>query len=164
MNELMAADPSSDLRFDHIGVVVSSLAEGRLHLASVFGISRWTQEFADPINRVRVQFGSDASGICYETVSPLGPGSPVDEALRTGNRILNHVAYRTGNLDRAAARLQVAGCMPTGVPKPAVAYNGHRIQFFVTRLRFIIELVEAPDHAHRYSLTDCGDAGQSGNG
>ena len=138
------------MKFDHIGVVVLSLEAGRDHLSSLFGITQWTQEFDDSVNMVRVQFGLDPSGICYEAIAPLGTVSPIAEALRTGNRILNHVAYLVPDLPAAALRLKNLRCVPTGSAKPAIAYGQRQIQFFISPLKIIIELIEAPDHLHSY--------------
>jgi methylmalonyl-CoA/ethylmalonyl-CoA epimerase len=138
------------LRFDHLGVVVSDLAVGRSHFRSVFGVEVWTDEFVDPVNGVHVQFGLDGGGICYELIAPLGLESPVAGALRTGCRILNHVAYLTDHLEASAAELRANRYSPTGNPKPGIAYGGRRIQFFVSPLGFIVELIEAPEHKHRF--------------
>jgi methylmalonyl-CoA/ethylmalonyl-CoA epimerase len=138
------------VKFDHVGILVETLAVGRQHLGSLFGITSWTQEFVDPINLVQVQFGQDDSGICYEAISPWGAKSPILRALRSGDRILNHVAYLVPDLSAAAARLVATKCIPTGEAKPAVAYNGQKVQFFVSRLGIIIEIIEAFNHAHVY--------------
>ena len=37
----------------------------------------WTDEFADPVNHVYVQFGRDTSHICYELIAPLDDEAPV---------------------------------------------------------------------------------------
>jgi methylmalonyl-CoA/ethylmalonyl-CoA epimerase len=139
------------VKFDHIGVVTESLSNGRRQLEALVGIQEWTQEFADPVNMVNVQFGKDASGICYELISPLGDKSPILEALISGNRILNHVAYLVPDLAAAATRLRAAHCVPTGAAKPAIAYGGKRIQFFISRMRVLIEIIEAIEHSHIYS-------------
>jgi methylmalonyl-CoA/ethylmalonyl-CoA epimerase len=139
------------MQFDHVGVAVKRLNTGRKHLSGVFEIERWTEVFDDSVNRVSVQFGLDPSGICYEIIAPLGDASPIAEALRTGGRILNHVAYRVPDLAASAARLDDKGCVPAGEPKPAVAYGGCAIQFFISPLNLIIELIEAPHHAHVFS-------------
>ncbi len=141
------------MKFDHIGVVVGTMAAGRDHLSLLFGIKRWSAEFADPGIGVYVQFGLDPSGICYELVSPLREDSPVTRALKARDRILNHVAYLVPDLDAEAARIRRMRCLPAGAAMPAVAYGGKRVQFFITPLYFIIELIEAPDHAHRYFET-----------
>jgi methylmalonyl-CoA/ethylmalonyl-CoA epimerase len=138
------------MNFDHIGIVVSQLDQGRQHLTELFDIERWTREFHDPINGVRVQFGIDRSGICYEAVSPIGSNSPVSAALNSGTRILNHVAYLVPSLPVAAARMTASRCRPAGKAQPAVAYGGNQIQFFISPIRMIIELIEAPHHTHQY--------------
>ncbi len=142
---------SLQLHFDHLGLVVNRLDQGRKHLAAGVGISQWTQEIVDPINGVRLQFGRDASGICYELLEPLGEASPVFAALKTGKGILNHVAYRVHDLREWQDRLHAVGWARTSDPKPAIAYNGRLIQFFVSPVRLVIELIEAWDHEHIYA-------------
>jgi len=147
--------------FDHIGIVVPELVRGRRHLGALFQIAAWTEEFRDPTNEVFVQFGRDTSGLCYEIIAPLHDDSPVSRTLRTGDRILNHLAYRVEDLKRAADHLRHQGCVSTGEPKPALAYGGRPIQFFLAPLRFIVELIEAPEHTHLYVAAGvCGEEGR----
>ncbi|SRR5258708_5541858 len=138
------------MKFDHLGIIVRDLQTGREQLARLFSISTWTGEFHDSVNRVSVQFGIDSAGPCYEVIAPFGEGNPVSNWLRTGKNIVNHVAYLVDDLDAESARLRSLGCVPSGEPNPAIAYGNRRIQFFVTPLRFIVELIEAPDHEHIY--------------
>jgi methylmalonyl-CoA/ethylmalonyl-CoA epimerase len=138
------------VKFDHIGMVTNTLLDGRMILASTFEITGWTSEFCDPINGVFVQFCIDSSGICYELIAPLGDKSPVRGALDSRSNILNHVAYLVSDLSTEHKRLRSAGAIPIGHPNPAVAYDGSRIQFFVTPMRFILELIEAPSHQHAF--------------
>jgi methylmalonyl-CoA/ethylmalonyl-CoA epimerase len=140
------------LRFDHIGLVIGDMAEGRAALEGMFGVDRWTQVFEDPGIGVYVQFGRTAEGPCYELISPLGEASPITTALKRGVNILNHVAYLTSDLDADAQRLQQMGAMMAGPVKPAVAYGGARVQFWVTPQRFMVELIEAPGHEHAYEM------------
>jgi methylmalonyl-CoA/ethylmalonyl-CoA epimerase len=145
---------SGQVKFDHIGVVTRSLEKGRRVLEATVGVEAWTQLWDDPVNGVLIQFGRDASGVCYELLVPKGPESPVAEALSSRKAILNHVAYLVTDLGAAAERLMDAGCAPTADPKPAIAYGGRRIQFFVTPLWLIVELIEAPGHQHVYDWTE----------
>jgi len=140
----------SSLRFDHIGVVVREIETGRTFFADALGIDRWTEVIADPGLGVSVQFGLGASGPCYELIAPLGEDSPVAAALRSGQRILNHIAYLTADLDSEGQRLAGQGCCAAGPAHPAVAYGGRRVQFWVSPLRFMVELIEAPAHEHVY--------------
>lgn len=133
------------LHFDHIGIVVADLAQGRHHLTQTLALTRWTVPFDDPGLGVSVQFGTDHNGgPTLELIAPLGDSSPVANALSKGQRILSHVAYCTPDLAASAAHLIAEGCTPTAPGHPAVAYNGQRVQFFISPLRFVIELIECP--------------------
>ncbi len=129
--------------FDHIGLFVADLEAGREALGKLLPIAEFLPPIDDPVLKVRVQFGIDASGLRYELVAPFGEGDPVSGVLASGKNILNHVAYRVADLAAEAARLRIAGAMPLGVPKPALAFGGKRVQFFLTKLRFVVELIEA---------------------
>jgi methylmalonyl-CoA/ethylmalonyl-CoA epimerase len=138
------------MKFDHIGIIVKNLETGRKSLSKIFGIHDWTEEFNDPVNGVYVQFGRDASAVCYELVAPIGPESPIAVTLKNRHNILNHVAYLVPDLQAAGEHLRQQGCAPIDSAKPAIAYGGRFIQFFVTPPRFVVELIEAPDHLHSY--------------
>ena len=145
----------SRLKFDHVGVVVQEITEGREFLRATLGIEEWTEIFADPGIGVYVQFGrAPGDGPCYEVIAPLGEDSPVMGAVKTGKNVLNHVAYLTEDLGLEGERLRQRGCVPTAAAQPAVAYGGRRVQFWITPLRFMVELVEAPGHAHVYDAAE----------
>jgi methylmalonyl-CoA/ethylmalonyl-CoA epimerase len=142
----------ASFKFDHLGVVVPSLDQGRVHLSAALQISDWSREFADPLNGVFVQFGRDpVATMCYELVAPLGSDSPVALTLRKAQGILNHVAYRVEALEPHVNRLRDLHFRPLGTPKPAVAYEGRNIQFLMSPLNFIVELIEFPEHEHVFS-------------
>lgn len=143
-----AANPR--MQFDHLGLVVKSVAKGRKVLSGMLRIQEWTEEFRDPVNGVLLQFGRDPAGVAYELLEPLDESSPVYPALANGKAILNHVAYLVDDLGEAGEHMRRSGCAPTSKPKPAIAYGGRDVQFFVSSLRFVIELIEAPGHTHAY--------------
>lgn len=142
-------------QFDHLGLVAKSLAKGRRGIGDALGITRWTEEIEDPVNGVRLQFGRDRAGVVYELLEPLDETSPVYPALISGRAILNHVAYLVPSLGGAGEILRSGGGGPVSEPKPAIAYGGARIQFFVTSVRMIVELIEAPGHEHQFSVPTC---------
>lgn len=141
------------MKFDHIGVVVRSLELGRTHLREALGINDWTTEFLDDNIGVAVQFGRDSSLITYELVTPLRDTSPVSRALKAGVNVINHVAYLVSDLNTEARRLKDLGFIATGAAVEAVAYGNARIQFFVSDLFMLIELIEAPSHRHVFRTT-----------
>lgn len=146
-----ASFADASLELDHLGLIVPELEAGRAFLQAL-GVSRWTPAIEDPVLRVHVQFGSSpGGGLNYELIAPFGEGSPIASALRAGKHILNHLAYLTADLQASAARLREAGCYPTGEPRPAVAYGGSLVQFWMSPLRFVIELIEKPGHRHVFA-------------
>ena len=139
-----------DLQFDHLGVIVPDISAGRDFLQRSLGVSRWGPLFEDEALGVNVQFGTSGDGLVYELVAPRSNTSPISNGLRSGKHILNHVAYRTADIAASGAVLLEQGCFAVGDPKPAVAYGQRCVQFFISPLRFVIELVEAPEHRHEY--------------
>lgn len=135
---------------DHIGVTVKDLSDGKAHFSEAFGIRQWTNVFEDSVNNVWAQFGADQSGTCFELLAPLNEGSPISRALTKGIAILNHIAFTVTSIELEADRLCNLGCLPLGESKPAIAYGGRRIQFLMSPLQFIVELIEAPGHHHEY--------------
>jgi methylmalonyl-CoA/ethylmalonyl-CoA epimerase len=142
--------PDGRLRFDHLGVLVPDLAQGRHLLSSVLDVSCWTVEFEDPVNDVFVQFGRCSGGMCYETVAPRSALSPVRNALKRRVNIFNHVAYRVASLADQVVCLRAAGFGAIADPSPAVAYHNRPIQFFASADGWLVELIEAPEHRHVY--------------
>ena len=137
-----------DLSFDHLGLVCSDLSLGRSFLSRTISVGDWTASVTDPIQKVHVQFGRDRGGMVYELIAPSETGSPIAKSLKSRQNILNHVAYRTGDLAAAAAHLEAAGCRAVSMPDPAVAFGGALIQFFYSPLDFIIELIEQDQSRH----------------
>lgn len=143
------AAPIDGATFDHLGLVVKSLASGRRWMEAI-GVRQWTAPIHDPVNGVKILFGRDAAGVVYELLEPIDASSPVHAALVQRKNILNHVGYLVPDLTAAAQQMRLASCGAVGDPSVAIAYGGARIQFFVSPLNFIIELIEAPGHAHAY--------------
>lgn len=137
----MATDPLT-LRFDHLGLVVAELAQGRAYLQQSLGIERFSPQYQDPLQKVWVQFGWDTQGLCYELVAPSEEGSPVANALAKRSNILNHLAYRVRDIAAGAEHLRQQRHLPLGPAQPAVAFAGARVQFFLSPLGHIVELVE----------------------
>jgi methylmalonyl-CoA/ethylmalonyl-CoA epimerase len=138
------------MKFDHVGVTTTDLAAGRTLLQGAVEVQVWTGEFRDEINEVWVQFGRCGAGMCYELVAPLSPASPITRVLAKKINVLNHLAYLVGDLAADASRLEALDFVPVAPARPAVAYGGRLIQFFVAPNRLMIELIEAPDHQHLY--------------
>jgi len=104
--------------FDHIGLFVADLDQGRRKLAALLPIVAFSDAVEDAGLKVRIQFATDASGVRYELVAPFGEGDPVSGVLASGQAILNHVAYRVADLDADMALYRWARRRP---PSPSTA-------------------------------------------
>lgn len=135
-----------DLQFHHLGLVVRDISEGKQRLTELFGEMTWSKTSIDPLQSVSVCFGSGANNsFLYELIEPMRDGSPIDNVIETSNNILNHVAYTSADFDNSLLRLRSLGCMPLGSPKPAVAFNNKRVAFYLTKLNFILEIIEVTE-------------------
>lgn len=130
------------MQFDHIGIFVSNLEQGRSRFRELLNIVSISEEFYDPLLKVAVQFLIDSSGIRYEIIAPNGPGNPVEPILTDKRNILNHIAYRADDFDACIERLRKVHYMPLGRPQQAVAFQGRRVVFLLSPLRMIIEIIE----------------------
>ena len=130
------------MKFDHIGIFVSSLETGRIHMEKIFDIKQWSNPVKDPIQGVFVQFGYDSLNICYELVAPAAKTNPVDKVLKNSKNILNHVAYKVKDINSEISRLRDNKCILISGPSPALAFDNNNIAFLYTPLKFIIELIE----------------------
>ncbi len=109
------------------------------------GWGGWSEIFSDPIQKVDVQFGTDAGGLRYELITPNAEGAPVASVLKTKKNVLNHVAYTAKDFDLAGQHFRKLGNVPLSAPAPAIAFDGARIQFWYTPDDYIIELIEHAD-------------------
>ena len=138
------------MRFDHLGIIAPDLASGRALLGSAIGVGQWSREYEELCQDVFAQFGRCASGICYEIIAPRSATSPIARALASRTHTIHHVAYLVADLAREAGRLADAGLVPVGPAKPGLVFGNRPVQFFVSPSRFVLELIEAPDHQHEF--------------
>ncbi|HZR63529.1 MAG TPA: VOC family protein [Terriglobales bacterium] len=132
----------------HLGVVVQSIPA----IAEQFALSmsaRWDgQIIHDPLQQVRVAFFRplDARNPVFELVEPASETSPVSNFLK--KRVgLHHVCYETDNLESALRRAVHVGFVTVSAPQPAVAFEGRRIAWVISKNRLLIEFLER--HANR---------------
>lgn len=138
------------LVFDHIGIVAKNVDKAARALAATIGAAESTQRFDDEVLGVSVRFIRDPSGTVYELIAPFGEQSPVAKTLASKTNLLNQIAYRTSSLAESVEALRQHGNLPVGPAKPAKAFGGAKVQFLLSELGFLIELIEAPAHRHTF--------------
>ncbi|MGQ0534467.1 MAG: methylmalonyl-CoA epimerase [Methanobacteriota archaeon] len=128
--------------FDHVGVAVVSLAEGRKPYDGL-GL-RAGPVLESKEQRVRVQF-LGAAAPYLELLEPTDAEGPVARFLAKRGPGLHHVAYRVPDLRRALADLAADGVrLIDTVPRTGAA--GHPIAFLHPEsfAGVLVELVEHP--------------------
>ena len=130
------------MKFHHIGIFVNSIESGVNEMSKIYEIEHVGKTIVDKLIGVKIVFLKDSSGIDYELVAPFGDDSPVTGVLKRGHGFLNHLAYTTNKFDVEFLRFRRQGLMPLGPPKKAKAFDGRRVAFFLTKLNYIIEIIE----------------------
>ncbi len=138
------------LGLDHIGLLTRDVDKATAEFARAIGSREATPRFDDEGLTVSVRFLRGPDGIVYEMIAPLGENSIVAGALRKGVSIINQLAYRTASISEDIVALKAQGFMPLGPAKPAIAFGGAHVQFLLSPMGFVVELIEAPDHVHRF--------------
>lgn len=130
------------MRFDHIGIFVEETWKGYSDLMALMPLRTRSYPIDDENLKVRTTFVIDASGVRYELIEPLGEDSPAHEVIRAANNMLNHIGYVVSDLDVSVALAVDHGGKVIKGPTPAKAFGGARTVFILTKLGFVIELIE----------------------
>jgi methylmalonyl-CoA/ethylmalonyl-CoA epimerase len=130
------------MKFHHIGIFVKSLDFGRSQIPSFIPIKNFTDPIIDKNLHVEIMFANDTSGLQYELIAPFGDKNPVSSILASEKAIINHVAYTTTRFNEEIDRFRKLGAIPLTKAMPAKVFQDKKVIFFLTPMRFIIELIE----------------------
>lgn len=129
--------------FHHLGIIVEDLQSGSNFLRETLTIADKSEVIIDEVIDVKIIFLNDISGICYELIAPLTEKSPIINSLNQRKNILNHVAYLVTDINQSIAELRRGGAIPVMQPTPAKAFDNRPVAFLLTKLGFIIELIQS---------------------
>jgi methylmalonyl-CoA/ethylmalonyl-CoA epimerase len=140
---LTAEDLGFKLR--HVGVAVPSLGPATQTLSDLFGYRVVSGPFDDPIQKVSVNFltQADKDVAEIELIAPLSEDSPITSILGKSGGGAYHLCFETTDIEEALVHAKNNGCVIVSPPVPAVAFNGRRIAWIYTRSRQLFELVES---------------------
>lgn len=137
-------------KFHHAGFVVRSIQECQGELAELTGSIAVSETVHDPLQQVNVAFLSyDAPGASQvELVEPAGEDCPVQAlALRGGG--LHHLCYEVDDLEKQLEVAKKKYAVIVRPPQPAVAFQGRRIAWVMTKHRLLIEYLERTSQKRR---------------
>lgn len=133
-------------RLHHVGIVVESIEQALPgYLRSLDGRAV-TDIIHDPLQKVKVLFirtspGEDPSSL-IELVEPAGNDSPVLQFLQKKGGGLHHLCYEVEDIDDAVAQLKQRSALIVSRPKPAVAFEGRRVAWAMTKEWLLVEVLE----------------------
>jgi len=142
--------PAKDLRLHHLGFVVRSIEDCGSSFAQALGAT-WDGKITfDPIQKVRVTFleGRSNTDPLIELVEPGAEDSPVTQFLAKGGG-LHHLCYEVNDLAEHLEFCKSVGNTIIRPPVPAVAFDGRRIAWVVTRKKLLLEFLERKPVANR---------------
>jgi len=134
----------SEPALHHIGYVVASIPDAIEQWGRSLGATRISEVFEDPIQQVHVAFldlpgGPGAAQV--ELVTGLGPKSPVARLQAQGGG-LHHLCFLVDDLEAHIAAMKREKALLIRSPVPAVAFEGRRIAWMMTRERLLVEYLE----------------------
>jgi methylmalonyl-CoA/ethylmalonyl-CoA epimerase len=135
--------PAEDLKLHHVGFVVSSIPDCAESFAQALGATWDGNIFFDPVQKVRVTFfqGRSNTDALVELVEPGGPDSPVTRFVKQGGG-LHHLCYEVGDLEAHLEFCKSCGTIILRSPVPAVAFDGRRIAWAITKKKLLLEFLE----------------------
>ncbi len=151
----MSSSLNEDLNFKlrHVGVAVPSLGPATEVLESLFGYRVISGPFDDPIQKVMVNFLTQAEDNVaeIELIAPLTEDSPIKSMLSKGSGGAYHLCFETNDMEKALTHAKSQGCIVVSPPAPAVSFSGRRIAWIYTKTRQLFELVESetPESAQK---------------
>lgn len=136
--------PPGWVRLHHIGYVLASIENDAEDFARSLGATWDGKIVFDPLQRVRVTFlqGRNAADPLIELVEPGGLESPVSRFMERGGG-LHHLCYEVEAIESHLAFCKSVGNLVIRQPVPAVAFDGRRIAWTVTKRRLLVEFLES---------------------
>ncbi|HEY7209586.1 MAG TPA: VOC family protein [Bryobacteraceae bacterium] len=132
-----------EMRLHHVGYVVADMESAIRGFQHSLGMAWDGQIHHDPMQRVRVTFlatGPNCAQI--ELIEPAGEKSPVAQFLNTRGGGQHHLCYEVGDIERALAVFKARKAAIVQRPCAAVAFEGRRIAWLITREKLVVELLE----------------------
>jgi methylmalonyl-CoA/ethylmalonyl-CoA epimerase len=127
----------------HVGFVVPEVRAGMEAFVVSLGATWDGAIYQDPLQKVKVAFLTTRAGDAQiELVAPDGPDSPVLRFLEQNGGGMHHVCYEVDDLEGQMAAMKTHGALIMRRPKPAVAFEGRRIAWMLTREKLLVELLE----------------------
>jgi len=137
-------DKIGNMRKHHLGIAVADINKSVSAFRSLGWI--WDGQIIDDSSRnVKLAFlKKDDSDEVIELVSSVNDKSPVSHTLEIMKNVPTpyHICYEVNDLEKVIDILKKKKFILTDKPKPAVAFDGRRVAFMLSKDAGLIELLE----------------------
>jgi methylmalonyl-CoA/ethylmalonyl-CoA epimerase len=130
------------LHLHHVGFVVANIERSAEGFMNSLGMHWDGTIYEDPIQKVKVTFlATEPTCAQIELIEPAADDSPVNRFLAKGGG-QHHLCYEVGDIEGALAVLKSRKASIVQQPCPAIAFDGRRIAWLITREKLVVELLE----------------------
>lgn len=127
------------MKIHHIGYAVKKIEKAKETLENLG--YKFNEVVEDKTRNLQIAFGEN-DGVKIELLSPIAPGSPVDEILNKNGSMPYHICYETDDIEQEIKNLKQHQFRMIIKPEPACAIQGKRVAFLMNLSIGLIELVE----------------------
>lgn len=106
------------------------------------GYKQISERINDKDRGIDILFLESNNNQVIELVSPNSENSVVDNLIKTQNNSVYHICYITKNIEQTINALTNEQFILIDSPKKAVAFNGKKVAFMMSKFTGIIELLE----------------------
>ena len=131
------------MKFHHIGIIVKNLNQSVPILERLFNSKKYSKIIIDRKWKVKLIFIQHKKKILFEIIQPLNKKSPISNSLKKNINTINHLAFISKNFNKDKKIIIENGCIPVTQALEAIAFKKKKIQFFLAKENFLIELIES---------------------
>jgi methylmalonyl-CoA/ethylmalonyl-CoA epimerase len=131
------------MKIHHYGIVTRNLEEEVKNFLVNIPTATVSETIVDPLQKCKIIFLTFEGGM-LEFITPNALDSPVSNILLRGQAFHHHICIETNNFEDTIDDWQTGDerWLMVSSPKPAVAFNGRKVAFFVNATGLLVELLE----------------------
>lgn len=133
-------NPTEELRFHHIGLLVENIEKSIVNYSQLFGKSNISEVFEVHPHKVKVCFVEMATSGYIELVEPVGDDSVVSKLLKKKVSYY-HIGYRVSHISSVVGRLEALNYKAMEYFS-SEAFGGKKCIFLFSPEAHLIELIE----------------------
>ena len=128
--------------FHHIGIAVENIDMSIKVYSDMGYVLKNKVKYFDPIQNVNICFMFKKSHPLIELISPSSAKSPINRILKNNGSTPYHTCYEVDSIDKEIMNFKKIGFIQIMKPQNAIAFEGRKICFLISRSIGLIELLQ----------------------